>query len=616
MKLSNHPRLYLTQGHYNRLNEKVAHPVAKQARHNLRLLAEQYLDDGVIAFDPTVHNAHLIRARKMQSRVVSLLAEYKRTGRAAYREALLRDVKRISEWEYWSWLAMREGDPRPEAIFDLSYGENSATLALAFDALYDELSAPERELFVETARTRSFKPFLYWMRAEEKPKYFKHPQTNHNTVCCGGVGMLALAMGELCEESASILEFVEESVAPFFEALGKDGGWPEGIGYWNYGMRYGFMYLLSWEQSTGKEHPLLCLPGTEATLKFPLLFSPHGVPCSFGDGNRFSVKPFHYAAAERLGADAVLAELDRRMLAKTIPGTADGPWPDDAELALLHSGETREGSPDGWINHCLLDGLEWAYFADRLPRSRLYLSVRGGTTQVPHAHRDLMSFFLVAGDEKLIENVGVDDYMDTTFSKYRFDLYETSAHSKNTVFINGVSIGDKVKAKSRLIQRRGAVGLRLDVTEAMGSIRYGPMATFCGRAILMVKKRGILVIDRVVAAHPALVESRLHTFWKTTFSQAGARIRGKKHQLQVSFAATQDFRVKPGMGIPSHPERAPDTMIRCVTEKKVKSSTIASFLLPDGEADVVLAERGRFTTVTLSGDVSARLRFETESLAF
>jgi hypothetical protein len=142
------------------------------------------------------------------------------------------------------------------------------------------------------------------------------------------------------------------------------------------------------------------------------------------------------------------------------------------------------------------------------------------------------------------------------------------------------------------------------------------MATFCGRAILMVKKRGILVIDRVVAAHPALVESRLHTFCKTTFSRAGARIRGKKHQLQVSFAATQDFRIKPGMGIPSHPDRSPDTMIRCVTEKKVKSSTIASFLLPDGEADVVLTERGRFTTVTLSGDVSARFRFETDSLAF
>lgn len=616
MRLRKHPRLYLTQGHYSRLNEKVSHPVARKARRNLRLLAEQYLDNEVIELDPAVHNAHLIRARKMQSKVVTLLAEYKRTGKAAYREALLRDVESISEWEYWSWLAMRKGDPRPEAIFDLSYGENSATLALVFDALHDELSAPERELFVETARTRSLKPFLHWMRAAEKPKYFKHPHTNHNTVCCGGAGMLALAMGELCEESAMVLNFVEESVAPFFEALGNDGGWPEGIGYWNYGMRYGFMYLLSWEQSTGKEHPLLCLPGTEATLQFPLLFSPHGVPCSFGDVNRFAVKPFHYAAAERLGADEVLAELDRRVMTKPVPATTDGPWPDDAELALLHSGETREGRLDGWKNHCFVDGLEWACFADRLPRSNLYISVRGGTTEVPHAHRDLMSFFVVVGDEKLIENVGVDDYMDTTFSKYRFDLYETSSHSKNTVFINGVSIEDKVKVDSQLIRRRGAVGLRMDATEAMGSIRYGPMATFCGRAVLLVRNRGILIIDRVVAAHPALVESRLHTFCKTTFSRTGARIRGKKHQLQVAFAATQDFRLKPGMGIPSHPQRWPDTMIRCVTEQKVMSSTIACLLLPDGEAGVALAERGRFTTVTLSGDVSARLRFETDSLAF
>src|SRR5436190_1992192 len=72
--------------------------------------------------------------------------------------------------------------------------------------------------------------------------YYKKPDTNWNTVCNGGAGMLALALYEYCPEAARVLELVEQGVAPYFESMSADGGWPEGIGYWNYGMRYGFMY--------------------------------------------------------------------------------------------------------------------------------------------------------------------------------------------------------------------------------------------------------------------------------------------------------------------------------------------------------------------------------------
>lgn len=487
MKLTDYPRLYISKAHYDRLKEKTDHPLSVKARRNLRSLAKTFLDDATITVDETGHNSHLIRARKMQTRVVTLLSQYKRTGDLKLREAVFADVARIAAWEYWSWITWRQGDARPEAIFDLSYGENSATLALAFDGLYHELSAGEKKLFIDKARKRSLKPFLHVMKAKDKPSYYKHPHTNWNTVCCGGAGMLALAMGDLCKESEAVLKIVEESVEPFFKSLKGDGGWPEGIGYWNYGMRYGFMYLLSWERATGKKHRLLRLKGTEATLKFPLQFTPNGVPCSFGDVNRFSVLPFHYAAAQRFGADDVVAELDRRMSLASRE-RLDGPWPNVAELALFHPGRPAKRTKSTWDNRGLVRGLDWGYVADKMPAPNLYVSVRGGTTDAPHVHRDLMSFFVVAGGEKLVENVGVDDYMDTTFSGRRYDIYEPSAHSKNTIFINGVSIADKVTVKTEMIEGRGFEGFRIDASEAMGMMRGGPMhtgraAAFCGRAI-------------------------------------------------------------------------------------------------------------------------------------
>lgn len=615
MKLTAHPRLYISEAHYAKLKTKTEHAVSRQARRNVRTLANTFVEDPTIVVDETGHNSHLIRARKMQTRVVTLLVEYKRTGDQKYRDTILADVERIANWEYWSWITWRQGDARPEAIFDLSYGENSTTLALAFDGLFHELSDDEKRLFIDTAVKRSFKPFLHVMKAKNKPMYYKHPHTNWNTVCCGGAGMLALAMGDLCKESDAVLKIVEESVEPFFKSLKGDGGWPEGIGYWNYGMRYGFMYLLSWERATGKKHKLLRLKGTEATLKFPLQFTPNGVPCSFGDVNRFSVLPFHYAAAERFGADEVTVELDRRM-ALASEGRLDGPWPNQAELALFHPGQELKVKNRAWDNKVLVRGLDWGYVADHMPESKLYVSVRGGTTNAPHVHRDLMSFFIVAGGEMLIENVGVDDYMDTTFGSRRYDLYEPSAHSKNTIFLNGVSIADQATVKTKLIAGPGYEGFRIDATEAMGTMRDGPAATFCGRALVMVKQKGILVIDRVVVPHAALVESRLHTFCDVTFGKSDVRIKGKKQRLQIAMAATQPSLTKQGMGIPSHPGREPDTMIRFVSQKKVMEMTTAYFLTHNGKSDVAIGERGGRTSVKISGDVSARIGFDIQKFTF
>jgi hypothetical protein len=614
MNLAPHPRLYISADHYRRLRQEPETPVLAAAARRVTDLAQKFLEDPAIVVDETGHNYHLIRARRMQTRVVTLLTEFRRIGDRRYRDEILEDVRRISEWEYWSWITWRQNDPRPEAIFDLSYGENSATLALAFDGLREDLTDAEVALFVETARRRALGPYLHVNGGEKKQGYYRKPDTNWNTVCNGGAGMLALAMGDLCPESEQVVALVEEGVAPFFEFLRGDGAWPEGIGYWNYGMRYGFMYLLSHERATGRRHPLLERAGTQATLLFPLVFSPNGVPCSFGDVNHFSPLPFHVAAAERFGREDILAELDRRLEARA-KGGMSGTWPDDAELLLLHP-RRRFRAKAPWKRASLQEGLEWGYLADRWPTPSLYVAVRGGTTDAPHVHRDLMSYFCLVGDERLIENVPVDDYLDTTFSPRRYELYETSATSKNAVFINGVGITDRVTARTTLLTGAGYEGFRLDVTEAMGTMRDGPVARFCGRAILMVRRKGVLVIDRVEVPYAALVESRLHTFFKVTFGKGDATVRGKKGRLHVSFAASQPARVKPGMGMPTNPAREPDTTIRHVSERKVHEMTLCHFLMPGGRAKVALTEKGERTTVAVTGDLRFKISFGTTGMRF
>jgi len=99
----------------------------------------------------------------------------------------------IGDWKCWSWITWRQGDYRPTAIYDLSYGENSATLAMAYDLLHDTLSAAEKQLFQNIATKWPLasgsvhcRPHAAW--------WFGKADSNWNTVCAGGLGMLCLAM--------------------------------------------------------------------------------------------------------------------------------------------------------------------------------------------------------------------------------------------------------------------------------------------------------------------------------------------------------------------------------------------------------------------------------------
>ncbi|MGH7145035.1 MAG: hypothetical protein ACREJ2_13045, partial [Planctomycetota bacterium] len=343
MRLTPHPRLYVSAEQLNRLSQPPpagAPAYLGGAAKTVAALAEEFKSSPQFAWVLNTHNAHLIRARKMQTRVVMLLTRWQQTGRAEFRAAALEHVLEMGRWDYWSWITWREHDPRPTAVFDLSYGENAMTLAIAYDWLHGTLTAREREQLCAIARKWVFEPFLNLKKPVHKDWWFQKPDTNWNTVCAGGAGMAALAFAEeFPREAAATLARAEQSVAPFFRELDRTrGGWPEGIGYWNYGMRYGFMYLLSWERATGKKHPLMRSRNVERTLEFPLDFAPSGVPCSFGDVNHFLPQPFHLAAAARFGRADLCANLDallERAAAKAVGKTAQD-RPNAADFLLLH----------------------------------------------------------------------------------------------------------------------------------------------------------------------------------------------------------------------------------------------------------------------------------------
>jgi len=591
-----HPRLYVTADQLQRLRQRSPLPLLVTAERAVIRSAAGYVRNVRFDYPPDRHNAHLMRARNAQKRVVTLLVRYFQTGQRRYRAAAIAHIQALGAWKYWSWITWRTNDPDPNAIFDLSYGENSATLAIAYDWLHGELSPAERALFLAIARRRSLGPFLRHTatRPGQQPAWwFKHPQSNWNSVCAGGAGLLALALHEELPEARQVLPRVDASLKVFMATVQSTGGaWPEGIGYWNYGMRYAFMYLLSHEHATGRSHPAFRSPATAATLRFPLDFCPNGVPCSFGDVNQWRPMPFHYAAAERLGATDILAALDAQL---PVQMPRDDAWPLAAELLLLHPrcAPRLRASRRRVIK--LYRHQEWGILADRMPGPNFYLAVRGGTTELPHGHRDLLSFHAVVGDEALIANLSVDEYLDTTFSDRRYEMFETTPPSKNTLFINGVG----VTGKSTVATTRLANGIRMDATAAMGVMRDGPAAKFCGRLFLWLGATGALVVDRIELPHVGRVEARFHTFAKVKTGNAWAQLVGRRHQLNVAFACDVPARLHCAVDAFTTPGPVA-TMLRWCTAQLHTTMTMATLLTPGTTpAKIALTTQGRQIVVTL-----------------
>jgi hypothetical protein len=574
-----------------RLRQEPTTPLLQAAEKEMREIAAAGLRSVEVEYDENTHNSLLIRARLMQQRVVSLAAMFWQTGENQYRDAAVNCVRAIGDWEFWSWIVMRDPARSSAAFYDLSYGENAATIAIAYDWLYDALTNTEREALVDLARRRALLPFLGSTELESPAGWFGRPDSNWNSVCCGGVGLLALAMEEDLPESDEVLSRVESSLKPLMKHLERTGGgWPEGLGYWNYAMRYGFMYLRSWENARGQTHPLLELPAAARTLRFPLDFTPHGLVCSFGDAGRSWLPlPFHYQMAEYFGDDNLLARLDAYWQGKKdfVGAWENTKWPVAANMLILHP---RRAVPELPAQNSVVElygDMGWGIMADQMPQPRFYAAVRGGSTDVPHTHCDQLSFHCTVDDEHMIENIGLVEYLDTTFSGRRRDVFEIGASSKNTLLINGVGVPDKACVPVSKLQYAGLPGIRMDATQAMGEVGKVMATLFCGRVFILLEDRGLLIIDRVEVPNPARIEARFFspqevTIDKCDLQEASAIISGSRKKLYASFASTKPALLQTAHMPLTSPQEPTRSMFRWATRDIARDGVNFATLLTPG----------------------------------
>lgn len=588
LKLKASPRLYVSEDVALNLKDKLHSPFLHSLAGKVlssadRLVRSRPLKEGS---GPSYQGV----TRPIDSYLQCLTCAWVLTHEPRYRKAAIRHLACLETFNHISCEANIATPADVELPFCLSYGELSATVGLMYDLFRGDLTDAERQVFFAVLDRFLMREAVKCL--DNPPWWANKEWSNWNGVCCGGMGIMALAFYDDLPDARRLIPFVEKSLGEYFKSFIKNGGGcHEGTGYWNYGMNYAMRYLLSWENATGRKHPALKIRQLGQSLFFPLDFT--GI--TFGDNDGWGPTCFFFLLAKRmnqpraaLNATAYLLNPggDKRLRRDRWPAGGEVLYaadciPTEAEMKELRQSHQNKRVPVARI----YKGMDWAALADDEAFPRLRMSVRGGSSAIAgHGMLDLLSFRCRVNGELMISDQQDGGYMATTFTQRGHEIYGRSAASKSTIFVDGLGCAaNAVCNRTEIVKKDGLLGIRIDASQA-----YMPQwkKLFIGRLVLMVDNAYWLVIDHVRGANMVdthWMESRFHTPAAYQARKTSVSLKSGKQSMQITFAALEAGILQESRGMPSQPSVKQSTIFRWMSAERYHDNLHATALNPGGK---------------------------------
>ncbi len=291
LKLKASPRLWVSPETLHHLSDKLHTPYLQSQAQRILEDADWLVDASPIAEGEGSAYQHGTRA--IASQLQCLTAAWVLTHEAKYRAAAIRHMGNLLNWTHISCEARPDTPDDAELPFCLSYGEHAADIGFMYDVFRSDITPEEQKVFFDVLDRFYLKEALKCL--DQPPWWANQSWSNWNGVCCGGMGILALAFYDDRPEVRNLIPFVEKSLGEYFKSyIENGGGCHEGTGYWNYGMHYAMRYLLSWEHATGLKHPAFEISELGMSLNFPIDFT--GI--TFGDNDGWGPTGMFFMLAE------------------------------------------------------------------------------------------------------------------------------------------------------------------------------------------------------------------------------------------------------------------------------------------------------------------------------
>jgi hypothetical protein len=364
------------------LRQRVAaNPRDAQRAKMLLSRAEQVLAANLVepVFD-AARPTFLTTARCLADRVHLLGLAWFLTGQPRFLIRLSEEAQAACAFENWN------------RTHFLDVGEMAAAVSVAYAWTRSALTEEKRRRIEAGLYTHALKPGLSSLRSQTD---WTQRANNWNLVCCGGLVLTALSLLDRHpQEAQELLDRALDAMRLGLGNYGSEGGWDEGISYWEYATRFAVIAIAALEHSCPERIQELDLSGLIASWRFGrALTTPAGRSVNIGDSEIQSRRFPAYGWLAIHGG-----------------GPAASRWQDEAPgdvhpLDLLWPGTTGEGSPPPAIEIFATAG-----YATLRGGGTGYVAARAGRNDANHAHLDLGSLVYERDGAMLIADPGRGDY--------------------------------------------------------------------------------------------------------------------------------------------------------------------------------------------------------------
>ena len=485
-----HPRLFADADGFARIKARIeTDELMKLAAEHVRAVADMMV--------PTPPSERIKQGKRLLTvsrtalyRIATLAMAYRLYGDKAHLDRAVAELRAVCAFEDWN----------PSHFLDV--GEMSLAVAVGYDWLYNDLDEATRKEIAAGLRRHGLEAGLmrlWWIRASN----------NWGQVCHAGILSAALALAE--ENPSEAARFVQRAVDNLpisMKALAPNGNYPEGPGYWSYGMHFNVIAIALLEGTLGSDFGLASKPGFREAGFYPdIVTGPSGQPFNYADGGagRRSTHPALWWFAKRFKSPDILryqelenfkayaARRDKRITTHghrlfpfvlfwiETPPASSGP----SRLPLVWDGQ---GPVPITIQRSSWNDDE-----------ALFVGLKGGSPSGPHGHMDGGSFVMDTKGVRWAVDIGAEGYYgiesrgmnlwSSAQDSDRWRVFRLSTWSHNVPMIDGCQQLVKGAARVTEVKREGASSeVTLDLsslyTNATSVVRKGAMASDGRRYLL------------------------------------------------------------------------------------------------------------------------------------
>ena len=468
----------------------------------------------------------VLAARGVQGRVMDLLISHHIDPNPAYRDRAIEELRNLVSWSSWV-------DPCHNHIAaDLCTAEAAVAVAVGLDWLWEDLSEETRKSFIDAIKTKAIAPYLAGCKQGALWASCYHCW---NAVVNSGMGLAALALSDESADARTAYTQARKNLKHFFDALGPQGGWDEGLGYWGYAMRY-VLLLAEAASRLDDDRTLLHQRGMDTTGLFPVYFTPNGQPASFGDNSAVPLAGTFYLLARHFDRREVTWWLDTYAFHRDASNTG---W-STAGLAMLFRPPAAKTPKDPKLKVVkVFERIGWAALADRWPKPSFYVAAKAGDLSANHSQRDMNSLQLQVDGEMMLTDQGSAPYSREYLSDARDRFYEVQARGHNTVIV--AERDQRIDAQGRIIEARKGADFRYVALDSDSAC--GENTRFVRHIVMLVEPQSetgvtLVVLDDLNNAVPEKVDTFWHTRGQINLDGLAGTIIGSRAGLHFALAST------------------------------------------------------------------------------